>query len=316
MDGLRPVRDDEVGIDLLQHTQAGARRARAERAVEGEGARGQLLHGDAAVRAGEVGGEEHFALARTDIRDHDAAGERERGLQRVGQAGLDVLAQDQAVHDDLDGMLLLLGERRRLGDVNNLPVDARAHEALLGDAFEHLDVLALLAAHERRKQLHARAFGQGEHLIDHLIDALFADLPAALGAVRHAHARVEQAQVVVNLRHRADGGTGVLAGGLLVDGDGRGEAVDGIAVRLLHLPEELAGIGGQRFHIAALTLGVERVKREGGLAAAGQAGKDDELVAWQRQVKALEVVLARAADDDGILHGGTPLMMLRRKSRG
>ena len=50
-------------------------------------------------------------------------------------------------------------------------------------------MLALFAANDRREKLHAGALRQGEKLIDHLIDRLLGDFPAALGAVRHTDAR-------------------------------------------------------------------------------------------------------------------------------
>ena len=127
------------------------------------------------------------------------------------------------------------------------------------------------------------------------------DLTAALGAVRMADAREEQPQVVVDLGHGADRGARVAAGALLVDGDGRGEAVDLVDVGLLHLAQELPRIGGQRLDVAALALGVDGVEGQAGLAAAGQAGDDDEPVARQLDVDVLEVVFAGAANDEMIL---------------
>ena len=63
---------------------------------------------------------------------------------------------------------------------------------------------------------------QGEDLVDDLVDGLLADLLAALGAVGVPTRAQRRAEVVVDLRHRAHGGPGVLAGGLLVNGDGGG----------------------------------------------------------------------------------------------
>ena len=73
--GLGPVRHDQIGIDLHLHAQACAGRAGAEWAVEGEGTRRELLDGDAALRAGQILGEEQFGFAWPDIGDDDAAGE-------------------------------------------------------------------------------------------------------------------------------------------------------------------------------------------------------------------------------------------------
>ena len=108
---------------------------------------------------------------------------------------------------------------------------------------EHLGVLALLAPDHRSHDLDAGALGQSQDLINDLVDGLLADDLAALGAVGRTHPGPEQAQVVVDLRHRAHSGTGVLAGGLLVDGDGRAEALDIVHVRLVHLPQEHPGVG-------------------------------------------------------------------------
>ena len=53
---------------------------------------------------------------------------------------------------------------------------------------------------------------------------------------------------------------------------------DVIDVGLIHLAQELPGIGRQRFDIAALAFGINRIKSQGRLARAGQTRKDDELV--------------------------------------
>ena len=148
---------------------------------------------------------------------------------------------------------------------------------------------------------------QGHDLVHHLGDGLGGDLLAAGGAVGVADPGEEQAQVVVDLGHRADGGAGVLAGGLLLDGDGRGKPLDGLHIRLFHLLQELAGIGRERLHIAALPLGVDGVEGQGRLARAGDAGDDHQLVAGDLHVDALEVVLAGAFDDDLVVLHGIPL---------
>ena len=68
-----------------------------------------------------------------------------------------------------------------------------------------------------------------------------------------------------------------------------------VDVGLLHLLEELPGVGGERLDVAALALGVDGVEGERGLARAGQPGDDHQLVARDLDVDVLEVVLARAA---------------------
>ena len=184
----------------------------------------------------------------------------------------------------------------------HLAVHLDAREAVRAQLREELAVLALAAAHDGRDHAEARALLQLGHLVHDLLDALPGDGPAAVGAVRVAHARVEQAQVVVDLGDRAHRGARVARGGLLVDGDGRREALDGVHVRLVHLPQELARVGRQRLHVAALPLGVDGVKGQRRLARAGEAGDDDEAVPRQAQGDVLEVVLAGAGDDEIVGH--------------
>ena len=108
------------------------------------------------------------------------------------------------------------------------------------------------------------------------------DRPPADRAVRLAHARPQQAQVVVDLGDRADRRARVARGRLLVDRDRRREPLDRVHVGLVHLPEELARVGRQRLHVAALALGVDRVEREARLARARQPRDHHQRVARQR----------------------------------
>src|SRR5690606_22555104 len=78
------------------------------------------------------------------------------------------------------------------------------------------------------------------------------------------------------------------------------QAFDVIDVGLFHLAQELAGVRGERLYITTLALGVDRVEGQRALAGAGEAGNDDELVARDRNVDVLEVMLARTAHDDGV----------------
>src|SRR5450432_1212877 len=73
-----------------------------------------------------------------------------------------------------------------------------------------------------------------------------------------------------------------------------------ILIGFFHDRKELAGIRRQRFDVAALAFGVDRVERERGLARAGQAGNHDQAVARQLQIDVFEVVRAGTADADEV----------------
>ena len=210
------------------------------------------------------------------------------------------VADDVAVDDDLDRVALVLVELGRIGDVDHLAVDADAHEALPAGRVEDPVALGLAVLDERAEDEQARPLRQREDLVDDLLDGLALD-GVAVGAVRDADPREQQAQVVVDLGDRADRRARVARRALLVDGDGRREPVDLVDVGLLHLAEELARVGAQALDVAALALGVDGVEGQAALARTGQAGDDDEPVARERDVDVLEVVFACAANDELIL---------------
>ena len=92
-----------------------------------------------------------------------------------------------------------------------------------------------------------------------------------------------------------------MAGGFLLDGDGRREALDHVHIGLVQPPQELAGVSGEAFHITPLAFGVQRVERQRGFARAGHAGDDDELVARDIEIDVFQVVGARATDADAVV---------------
>ena len=208
----------------------------------------------------------------------------------------------QAVDDDLDGVLLVAGQPlvvlEEVGDVGRLAVDPGPDVALAGEVGEQRVVLALAAPHDRRQHLEAGALGQLGQAVDDLLRGLAVEPHPVLGAVGHADAGVQQAEVVVDLGDGAHRRPGVAGGRLLVDGDGRRQALDEVDVGLVHLAQELPGVGAQRLHVAPLALGVDGVEGQAGLAGAGQAGEDDQPVAGQLDVHVLEVVLPGTADDE------------------
>lgn len=87
----------------------------------------------------------------------------------------------------------------------------------------------------------------------------------------------------------------------MVDADGGAEAGDEVDVGFIHDAEKHAGVARERFDVAALAFSVDSVEGEGRFAAAGEAGNDDEFVARDIEVDALEVVGPSTADFDVVL---------------
>ena len=150
----------------------------------------------------------------------------------------------------------------------------------------------------RGEDIESRADRFGHDLVDDLVSGLRPDGTVTFGAMRRAEAGEEDPQVVVDLGDGADGGTRRLRGIPLLDGDRRREAFDVFDPRLLHLADELPRIGAEALDVAALPFGVDRVHRQRTLAGPARPAQDRQLVAGDRDVDVLQVVLAGTADTD------------------
>ena len=161
-----------------------------------------------------------------------------------------------------------------------------------------------MTAHDRREQHDSCFRRQGEDFIHDVARGLRDDGHAGFRAMRPANVRVERSQVVVDFGRGRDDGARVAPGTALLDGNRRRQAFDVIHFRPLHLIEKLPGIGGKRFDIPSLALGVNRVKGEGRLPRTAQTGDDDQLITRDFEREIFEIVLTRAADaDEFFAHG-------------
>ena len=322
--GLVLVGNDKVGVDMLLDAEPAAGRASAERVIEGEQPRLDFRNGEARHRASELFGEDQalgpalvmdfrrllggpltgWSGARRvgELHHGQAVGEPQRRLERLREPRRDIGPHHQAVHHHVEVVLELLVERRRVGDLVELAVDLHPLEATLHKVGELFAVLALAAAHHGRQQIEPGALGQRQHPVNHLRNRLAFDRQTGRRRIGYAHARPQQPHVIVDLGDGADGRTRIARRGFLLDRDGGGEAVDLVDVRLLHHLQELAGVGGQQFHVAALAFGIDGVEGERGFARAREPGEHHQLVARDLEIDVLEIVLAGAADRD---HAGS-----------
>ena len=204
----------------------------------------------------------------------------------------------QAVDHHVDRVLQVLLQARRGIEVVHRAVDAHPRKALRAQLFEKVRLLALASGNHRGEHHQATVLRQLRQLVDHLRHRLRLERKAMVRAIGRAGARVEQAQVVVDLGHGADGRARVVARALLLDGDRRRKSLDQVDVRLRHQLEELARVGRQALHVAPLAFGVQRVERERALARAGEAGNHHQAIARQLDIQVLEIVGARAAHPD------------------
>ena len=150
------------------------------------------------------------------------------------------------------------------------------------------------------EDVQARAFAHGHHAGGDFVDGVTFHFLSAIGTVSPPDASEEQTQVVINLSGGGYGRARIPRGILLLNGDSRGDAFDGIDVRLLDTLEELAGVGRKRLDIPALAFGIDGVKGEGRLAGPRDPGHNRESVVRHLNIDVLKVMDARAAHDDAV----------------
>ena len=305
----RATREREAGVDdharrieELLLAQAAARAARAIGIVEREQPRLEFGQAVAADRASETV-REHERLALGFVVECEACGslcQVQRRLERFRQPLLRIRPHLEPVDDGLDRVAAPAVELGQHIEFEQPAVDARAHEPLAAQVLEHFDVFTFAVVHDRREQQHARVLRQRQHLVDHLRDGLRREVLPVFGAARHACARIQHAQVVVDLGDGAHGRARIVRRRFLFDRDRGGQALDVVDVGFLHHREKLPRIGGERLDVAALAFRIDGVERERRLARARQPGDHDQAVAGQVEVDVAQVVGACAADPDDV----------------
>ena len=263
----------------------------------------------AAVGTGEFLRVELF-FAIDDGDNHQSVGKFGGGFEGRFDAFLAARLEREAIDDNLDAVVLTAVEGDFLVERVQHAVDAGANEALARELFQVLFIFAFSAAHDGREDHDSLALRNGEDLLQDLLGALARDLDAAGGAMGNADGGIEDAQVIVDFGDGADGGARAAVGGFLFDGDSGAEAVDGIHFGAFHLIEELARVGGECFHVAALSFGVDGIEGERGFPGAAQARDHGEGVARDLDVDIFEIVLACAVHGDALEHllGGVSIL--------
>ena len=132
----------------------------------------------------------------------------------------------------------------------------------------------------------------------HVARGHFAHGPAAVGAEKMRFVGKEKLQMVVQFRHRADGGTGRSHRAALIDGDRGRNAVDFVYLGAVAALQKLTGIRTEGFCVAPLAFGVEGVKGERTFTGSRRSRDDCESTRSDIDVHIFKVVLLGAADGD------------------
>ena len=138
------------------------------------------------------------------------------------------------------------------------------------------DLFQLLhqARFRREEDIKARAFRLLQHAFGDGLRRIALYFQPAVVANRRACAREQQSQIIIDFGLRADRRTRIARGIFLADRNGGANAYDFIYVRLFHSFEELPRVGRERFDVAALPFGIDRVERQRAFAGAADACDD------------------------------------------
>ena len=234
------------------------------------------------------------------------------GAQGIVEALVNFRARNQAIHHNLNGVVVIFFKHNVVVQLPHLAIDAHTGKSLRHQVGQQSSVGPLLAPHHRGQQLKANPFRQLDNGVDHLVNGLGPDGTTAMGAVGLPGPAKEEAQVIVDLCHRAHRGARIVAGGFLIDGNGGREPFNGIHVGLVQLAKKLACIGGQALYVAPLTLSKNGVEREGRLAAATDASEYHQAIAGNGEVDIAKVMLTSATNTDHVLRGQLPRTLRRR----
>ena len=242
--------------------------------VEREGVRRGVFEGYSGRRAHQMTGIETHLFRAVVVNGHRALSLPQGLLERGGDPFAGIFADGQTVDDQLDRVDFVPVEPHSGRNLPNFSIDTDINESFAGQRFEQFAIMALAPFDDRGHQGDSPA---GESLEDQSGDAF-------VGVVHHLFAGdrgvgprrpcVKQTQEIVDLGNGADRRTGVLVGRFLFDGDDGAQSGDFIHVGPLHRADELAGIGGERLHVAALPFGIDGVERQRRFARTAQSGDD------------------------------------------
>ncbi|OQB38837.1 MAG: hypothetical protein BWY06_01870 [Candidatus Latescibacteria bacterium ADurb.Bin168] len=298
---FRGIGNQQVPVDLHLCPEAQACGAHSRGYVERKELRCRFFVRNptfsAGVRGSHDGVGSRVLIVADHVYDQRAVSHVKRGIHRLRKPGADPFPHDQSVDDDVNIVLCMPVETGVLAEIDNAPVHPRAHETLALQLFEQVEELSLSATRHRRENVEARPGGMLQNLVKQAIPALSGDRLPALNAVQCSEACVQNAEVVVHLRHRSYRASGIASGRLLFYRNRGRKAGNLIYVRLLHLLHELPGVCGKRLDVPALPFGVDGVERHRALAGTRNAGEADQTVLRQSQVHRAKVVHSCTADD-------------------
>ena len=160
-------------------------------------------------------------------------------------------------------MLSVAGQLGELISLDQLSINQQGVEFMPDGPGNNIPVVALARFDQRGKNLNGAILRGSAELSCHLGQSGGGDRNLALGTVLGAQFGVEEAEEMIDL---GDGGHRRFAattGDTLFDSHSRRKSSDVVDIWLLHLLDELPGIGGHAVEETSLALGEKDIEGEG-----------------------------------------------------
>ena len=160
-------------------------------------------------------------------------------------------------------MWLITVQSRDFIQFAQLSVDTDLGVAALAHLLEELFVVTLSATNQRSKKITFAAGVVLHDQRDYLLIAVSDHSLAGLRRIRCGRTGIEKTQEIIDFRNRTYCRTRIVAGSLLLDGDYRTEACNGLYLRLFQNAHKVLCIGREGVHIAALAFSIDSVEGKG-----------------------------------------------------
>ena len=135
----------------------------------------------------------------------------------ICQAFFNSFLYDKAVHHNFYVMLDVFIQRDLFGKLIGVSVHQSPDVAALSGLFQDLGMGSLPPPHNGGKKLDSCPFRHSHDKVDDLVYRLPADLSAAFRAMGDAHPGKKEAEMIIDLRHRAHRRPGIPVCGFLVN---------------------------------------------------------------------------------------------------
>ena len=182
-------------------------------------------------------------------------------LQSLCNTAPVVFSQNYSVDDYIYIMLdVLLELYLILIKPLHLPINPDSGISVATYSVDYILVFTLPAANYRTKDGKPRTLFMTLNALNYAVYALTFYNASAYRAVRNSYPRIEQPEIVINLRDCTNSGSRILIRSLLVNRNSRRQPLYELHIRFFHKSEELPRIRRERLYVFLLSLGVDCIK--------------------------------------------------------